>query len=77
MSPFDLSRAKLTTILHELNGANCIYRDAFSSRNVSSSEHMSFAAGVTVGAKFASVGVHGKYDKSVMDDEDVRKNPSW
>ena len=70
--PFDLSHARLTTILSDTLGGVDSYKDNLSTMAGQSNEHLSAQLGVGVGPSFLRATVTGKYDKNVMTTKSVR-----
>jgi hypothetical protein len=72
--PFELYEAVLSTsIIADTGGGIATFRDGFSTESGVSTEHLSAAIGITVGYPFLNASVSGKYDKTVMENENV----SW
>lgn len=70
-SPFEENEAKACTMCYESSNSSYTYREGESSQSHSSSEHMSFNLGVSVGPPFLSAEVSGKYDKTVLSNHNV------
>ncbi|KAK0629293.1 hypothetical protein B0T17DRAFT_615088 [Bombardia bombarda] len=71
-NPFDLRSRKgvqLKVVLPDIQGGSASFRDGFSTHSGSSYDHLSAEVGVSVGYPFLSGSVSGKYDKTVMENE--------
>lgn len=71
---FDTGKAKMTAVLSDLQGGIASFRDGSSTHSGSSQEHLSAELGVSVGYPFLSASVSGKYDRDVLENENVRRN---
>jgi hypothetical protein len=70
---FDLAQARLTAVLPDLRGGIASFRDGHSTHSSSTGEHLSAELGVSVGYPFLSASVSGKYDRNVIEDENVSR----
>ncbi|KAJ5646644.1 hypothetical protein N7490_003016 [Penicillium lividum] len=64
-SPFSAQSIVSATIVPDASGGVGVYREGFSTRMESSSDHLSASLGITVGYPFLSANVTGQYDSNV------------
>lgn len=71
--PFKIESQKntMSAILFEDDGSTVNYRDALSSRSESSTTHLSGSLAISVNVPCLSVSVSGKYDKLVLENDNV------
>lgn len=66
-----------THLMFELNGVTASYRDSFSGRARSSTDHLSAGGSIGVGAPFLEAEVSVDYDKTVLENSSVRAHLPW
>jgi hypothetical protein len=76
-SPYDEKEGHDCTLMYESNGSTGMYRDAFSSQDQSSTDHLSVSGSVSVGYPFLKGEASAEYDKTVNDTSNVKRSTSF
>lgn len=71
-SPFDSKSLEEAAYVFEKNDLQGSFMEATSTSSGFNSEHLSVSLGITVGCSFLNASVSGRYDKSLLQNSDVR-----
>lgn len=72
-SPFNLANPDFYAVVFDTNGGSTTYRDALSTHAESSTDHLSAGGSIGVGCEFLKAEVSVEYDRTVIENESVRR----